>query len=957
MFKRTKINIGALLAIGLVTALPTMAQDAQRVEVTGTRITSPGATSSSPITSVTAAEIQSSQPVAVEEFVKNLSVALPGIGNATNNGSGGGATIDLRGLGANRSLVLINGRRMVPFDLNGAVDTNSIPLALLQRVDLVTGGASAVYGADAVAGVANFVLKKDFRGFSVDTSYGTSERGDAGKHRIDFTMGAGLENGRGNVALSFGFTKTNPLRQDKRPIGAFAISSKTGAKQGSGTTVPVQISGQDLGGNVDSGQINTVTGNIDPDVQTYNFNPDNYYQTPLKRTQVTALGNYVISDKAEIYTELLFSRSEVNTQLAPSGSFLNDYFVPLGNPYLPAAAKAQICAGEGLTAAQCADANQEVLLTLGRRFVELGPRLNDFKNSTYQVTLGMKGDLMAGWSYDVYGSRGKAEQGQTRGNWGSLSKLQQALRATSTTACNDTSNGCVPINVFGAAGSITPAMLKFINLDAVLGQTVDQTVFSGAVNGDLGSFKSPMAKSPISIALGAEYREVTAANKSDSATQVQGEVLGSGAPTPDRSGTIKLKEGFIEAQVPLAADLPGVYRASLDLGYRQSEFTALTSTNYGTYKYGGEWAPIKGLKFRAMKQRATRAPNINELFAPTYTGLSNQATDPCGKAAINAAQANTAGTLSNLCRLTGVPIGQIGQLAQPSAGQINVLNVVDPNNKPEVADTTTLGLVWAPDVAKGLTVTADYFKIVINSALTNPSATDILGDCYSAATNPGFVFNSACALVGRNPNNGSFNGVASKGVTQLLSNQGKIETSGYDLGVSYRLSLADVGLNASMGRVDFALNATLLDDYNYQATPVSVNRKCVGYYSVACGTVSAGAGPISRVKWSQRTNWSIGDFTVGYNWRHLSAVTEEPGGDKFLEAFSTIKAYDYVDLAASWNVNKTLRIGLAVNNAFDKAPPAVGNTIGTTGANSGNTFPQTYDVIGRAYSLSANLKF
>ena len=963
MFKRTKISVGALLAMGVLVSQSSLAQDSQRVEVTGTRINSPGAISSSPITSVTAEEIRASQPVAVEEFVKNLSVALPGIGSGTNNGSGGGATIDLRGLGANRSLVLINGRRVVPFDLYGAVDTNAIPIALLQRVDLVTGGASAVYGADAVAGVANFVLKKDFRGFAVDTSYGMSERGDAAKRRADFTMGAGLENGRGNVALSFGFTKTDALRQDKRDIGLFALSSATGNKAGSGTTVPVQIFGSDFKDKVtgiqyvDSGQINPVTGAIDPTVKSYNFNPDNYYQTPLNRTQVTALGNYVINDKAEVYTELLFSRTDVNTQLAPSGSFLNDYFVPLGNPYLPAAAKAQICAGEGLTAAQCADPTKEVLLTLGRRFIELGPRKNDFKNTFYQATMGVKGDLFAGWSYDAYGSRGKSDQNQTRGNWGSLSKLQQALRATSTTACTDTSNGCVPINIFGAAGSITPAMTKFINLDAMLGQTVDQTVFSGAVNGDLGSFKSPFAKQPISVAVGAEYREVTAANKSDSASQIQGEVLGSGSPTPDRSGTFKLKEAFLEAQVPLAADLPGIYRASLDLGYRQSEFTTSTSTSYGTYKYGGEWAPIKGFKLRAMKQRATRAPNINELFQPQLTGLSNLATDPCGLTAINAAQANAAGTLSNLCRITGVPVGQIGQLAQPSAGQINVLSGGNPDLKPEEADTTTLGFVWAPEQVKGLSVNVDYFKIQINGAVSNPSVTDILADCYNAASNPTFAFNAACALVGRNPNNGSFNGVASKGVVQLTSNLGKIATAGYDIGVSYRLALSDVGLSPSLGTVDLALNATILDQYDYQATPRAVNRNCVGFYSVACGTVSAGAGPMSRVKWAQRANWSVGDFTVGYNWRHLSAVTEEPGAPNFLPAFSTIKDYDYVDLSATWTVNKTLRIGLAVNNAFDKAAPNVGNTIGTTGANSGNTFPQTYDTIGRYYSLSANLKF
>jgi outer membrane receptor protein involved in Fe transport len=930
------------------------AQDsAERVTVTGTRIRAVGAVSASPITTLSAEEMQSSQPVAVEEFFKGLPAAIPAIGPGTNNGTSGGATIDIRGLGSNRSLVLLDGRRIVPFDLSGSVDTNVIPIALLSRVEMVTGGASAVYGADAVAGVANFILKKDFRGFAIDSTYGLSEKGDAIKRRTDFTMGAGLDNGRGNVALSFGMTKTDPLRQDPRDIGVRAISSTSGNPQGSQTSVPL------IEGNLGQ-QVDPVAGAFIDTLRTYNFNPDNYFQTPMNRTQVTALGNYTINDKAEVYTQLLFTRADVGSQLAPSGTFFNDYNVPLGNPFLTPTMRQQICTGYALTAVQCANNNTEVLMSLGRRFVELGPRLNDFKNTAYQTTLGVKGDLMAGLSYDAYASRGKSDQVQTRGHWGSFSKVQQALRAVSATDCIDPANGCVPLNVFGAAGTITPAMLNFINLDAVLGQTVEQTVYSGSISGDMGSFKSPLAKQPISFALGAEYRELAASNHSDASSQIQGEVLGTGAPTPDHAGSFNLKEAFFEAQVPLAADLPAIYRASLDLGYRESTFKTTSSTSYGTYKFGGDWAPIKGLRFRAMKQRATRAPNIDELYLPQLTALDNLAVDPCAGNAINVGAAGTAGTLSNLCQLTGVPLARIGTLAQPSAGQINTLQGGNPDLKPEVADTLTLGLVWEPDYIKGLTFTADYYKITINGAVSNPSSTDVLDDCYNAQFNPTFANNAACNLIKRNPNTGSFNGTASPGVILLTSNLGKIVTAGYDIGVTYTLPLHQLGLSPSAGRLSLGLQATILDTYDYQATPRSVNRNCVGFYSVACGgsgALSDGQGPINRTKWSQCTNWTVGDFTVGYNWRHLSGVQEEPGGPSFLAAFSTIKAYDYLDLSATWNFNKMLRLSVAVNNLTDKKPPLVGNTIGSTTANSGNTFPQTYDTIGRFYSLGLGLKF
>lgn len=237
MFQRTKVCTGVLVAMGVL-ATSAYAQTTERVEVTGSRIKSIGATSTSPITSVGAEEINSTQPMAVEEVIRGLPASIPAIGPNTNNGSGGGATIDLRGLGTNRTLVLINGRRFVPFNLAGVVDTNSIPLSLLERIDVFTGGASAVYGADAVAGVVNFVLRKNFSGVEASTSYGVSEEGDAKRKRSDLTMGATFADGKGNVALSVGKTKTDPLIQGDRPYSLVSITSTTLTPGGSGTTVP-----------------------------------------------------------------------------------------------------------------------------------------------------------------------------------------------------------------------------------------------------------------------------------------------------------------------------------------------------------------------------------------------------------------------------------------------------------------------------------------------------------------------------------------------------------------------------------------------------------------------------------------------------------------------------------------------------------------------------------------------
>jgi len=951
MFKRTKISLGALVALGGVLAIGGV-QAQERVEITGSRIKSIGAVSNSPITSVGAAEINSSQPIAIEEVIRGLPAAIPAIGPGTNNGSGGIATIDLRGLGPQRTLVLINGRRAVPSDLSGRVDTNAIPVALLERIDLVTGGASAVYGADAVAGVVNFVLKRNFTGVEAQTTYGVSEQGDAKRYRTDLTVGANLADGRGNVALSFGTTRTNPLTQGERPFGQVSVSSTTGLSGGSSITVPAVLGGipAPLAGNQ---IINVAAGNLRPyngDVDAFNFNPLNYYITPIERTQMAAIGRFTINEFAEAYAELNHTKSKVSLNLAPTGTFASagrpNWQIPIGNPFIPNALRTQLCGAFGITT-NCAVGNpQEITLNISRRITENGPRINDFDNTTQQWTAGVRGSVpfLSSWSYDAYLQRGTSDQLSTRVNWGSSSKLQQALRSVSPTGCTVTTGGCVPINVFGGAGSITPAMLGFFNQTAIQSTTVTQTVKSASVNGDLGIVKSPFAKAPVSLALGLEERTMSAGNLSDGPSQINGEVLGTGAPLPDRRGEVSLKEGFIEAIVPLAGGMMGIQSLNFEGGYRDSKFKTLAgSQSYGSWKYGLDYAPIKGLRFRAMQQRATRSPNINELYQPIVSGLSNRPVDPCQLALVSAAQANTDGTLSNLCRITGVPLSQFGNVPAPAAGQISNTGGGNPNLSPEEADTTTIGFVWEPEFAPGLSFSLDYYKIKIDKAVSSATTNQVIDGCYTAALNPGFnAGNPFCGLIVRNVTTGSLNGSA--GVITQTSNLGTVDTDGYDLGVSYRLQLQ------KWGRVDLGLQATQVVSNGFTSLPSVARIECVGVNGPDCG------GPTAKMKWSQRTTWSMGDFTAGYNWRYLGKSSIQ-GAPATLPQFASIKAYNYVDLSFAWQATKNLRLSLAINNAGDLEAPFLGANVGTTSTNSGNTFPQWYDVVGRAYSVGATLKF
>ncbi len=891
---------------------------------------------------------------------------------------------------------------MVPFNLAGVVDTNSIPISLLERVDIVTGGASAVYGADAVTGVVNFVLRKNFQGVEASAQYGVSEEGDAKRYRTDLTMGAGFAEGKGNVALSVGQAKTNPLTQGERPFSIFSITSQNGSAGGSGTTVPsaftviaptrfadgtllppanvatdppgtppnpLSWTGRGLAG---TRQVNPTTGALGSSVALFNFNPPNYFITPLDRTQMTALAEYSINDNAQVYADLFYTRARVELNLAATGTFNNTYTVPIGNPYMPEAMRQQICAalaGTGGTApagqppagnraiTNCAVGSRETVeLQINRRITEIGPRINTFDNETSQYTVGLKGTLpfLSNWGYDAYMTSGRAFQVSTRINWGSLARSRQALNAISTTACLDRSNGCVPLNVFGAEGTITPAQLAFFNVNAIQQQTVTQKVYSASFSGDLGELKSPLAKAPISLAIGAEQRTTTGSNASDGPSQIQGEVLGTGAPLPDRTGTLKLNEGFFEAIIPVLADLPFARSLNLETGFRTTEFTSgASSQNYNSWKYGGEWAPVKGLRFRAMKQRATRAPNVNELYAPVVSGLANQAVDPCAPSAATPGGPliPVSGALRALCLQTGVPAGAIDTLPQPSAGQINVVAGGNPNLGPEEADTTTIGLVFEPDFAPGLSMSLDFYQIEINKSVSAATAPQVLDGCYRATLNPGLGFNALCGLIGRSPVDGTFNGGSAPGVNTSTSNLGTDWTSGYDIEVRYRLPLRNLGLDPKWGRVDLALSANQVTKYEFQTIPGVPLLDCLGFYGTSCG------GPNYKTKFTQRASWAVGDWNFAYNWRYVGKVIEEPGGTDFRPEFSSVKAYSYVDLRADWNVTKNLKLQLSVANAFDKKPPEVGSTIGTTSTNSGNTFPSYYDVVGRSYTFGATLKF
>ena len=963
------------------------------IVVTGTLISNPNLAQSSPVNVTTSQEIALRQNNVAEEVLRTIPGVVPSIGSAVNNGNGGASFVDLRGLGSNRNVVLLDGNRIAPSGLAGRVDLNNIPLALVDRVDALTGGASTTYGADAISGVVNFVTKRDFAGVEISAGEKITGKGDGNYLRTDVTIGGNFDEGRGNAVLSIGYQESDPVYQGDRDFSINNVSSFSGTFGGSGTTVPSRITGTrpidpatgqpsvnpaTLNGG--TRQVNPTTGQAVTTFALFNFNPYNIFQTPFIRYNMYAAARYEISDNIEVYTRALFSKNNVKTIIAPSGSFGSAVTVNLNNPYLPSALRNQFCAfntstpASGLytplyTPAQCAagaaatgttDPNyRTVTFNLSRRFVEDGPRISDFSTTIFDYRLGFRGAISDHINYDVSGSYGESENRQTLQGYVLTSRVRQALLANNTTTCITATNGCVPINVFGAAGSISQAGAAFVQQSST---TLVKTTLAQAraiVNGDFG-FTVPSAADPVQFAVGAEYRKYGASQAADALAKQAGELGGAGGAAPDINGGYDVYEFYGELVAPLVQDKPFFEELTAKGGIRYSSYKvdAVGKPTYKTTTYKGEltWSPVKDIKFRGGYSRAVRAPNIGELFTPVTTGLTSLATDPCAGAA-----PTTNANLRAVCLAQGAPAGTIGSILNPTAGQANNTSGGNLNVKPETSDSFTIGTVLTPSFVPGLSMTVDYYAIKVKGAITSPTSGDVLRKCFgtgvsgitaASATDPACI-----AVIRRNPVTGGLDGdpATTLGLITQLTNAGVLKTDGIDVSLNYRkdIGFAKLALNLTG-------NYTFHSKFRSDASdPLSLDRECVGLYSTNCASIQP------KFQWSQRTTLSFDSIDLSLLWRHIDQANYEGGGlfvGKLPDGtgpynFNHIRPYDYFDFSARFAVTKELEVTMGVSNVFNVKPPIVGSTAGTTSFNSGNTYPSTYDALGRSFAASAKIRF
>ncbi|MBW0007783.1 MAG: TonB-dependent receptor, partial [Sphingomonas sp.] len=700
-----------------------------------------------------------------------------------------------------------------------------------------------------------------------------------------------------------------------------------------------------------------------------------------------------------VYGRGMYSNNTIDTIIAPSGIFGSTVTVNINNPFLNATQRAFLCANgdfnptvagrQTITPAECTAAAvdtlrpgdaayRQVTFGLRRRTPEVGPRISDYNTQMFDFRAGLRGDITDKIGFDLWAARGISDKKQAIQNYVLLSRVRQALLATNTTTCLTTTNNCVPLNIFGPSGSITPEMVSFISQQASTQVKSTLSQAHATINGD-----TPLqlwSKNPVSFAVGAEYRKYHAEQRADALAKSAGELGGSGGASPDITGGLDVYEGFAEVVAPIVSDMPFADELQVEAGIRRSHYTIATPSspkfNTTTWKVAGSWAPVRDIKFRGNYQHAVRAPNIAELFTPLTTILTNLSQDPCALAAptLNA-------NLRAICLAQGAPVGRIGLINNPTAGQANITTGGNLNLKPEKANTWTVGAVLRPRFIPGFNATIDYYHIKVTDAITLPTPADIIGACFgpTPTTPPANAALPACTSIRRSVLTGQLDGSPAEvpGLFGALSNQGKITTDGVDLTMDYRHNLGTI-LNAP-AKIALAFGGNYTHSQKFQATPTSVNRECVGYYSANCGFPAGGLLP--KYSFNQRTTLTLGRMDMSLLWRYMSKMRYEPGLPPLFSGtvtsapsssiffntpgnlngqtvnFNRIPAYSWFDFSTRFNVNEHFDLTFTVMNLFDKKPPVVGNTAGTTSQNSGNTFPASYDPLGRRFAAGARIKF
>jgi outer membrane receptor protein involved in Fe transport len=945
-------------AIAADTQAAKSAATLEEVVVTGTLISDPNHVAPSPIVIATAAELKQSGAVTLEASLNQLPQFSPaGTAGTGGQGTGGHATVNLRGLGSNRNLVLLDGRRLPLADISGNVDINLVPDSVLSSVQVITGGASAVYGSDAMSGVVNFISLNHFEGVKTDLQYGNSEQGDYGQLTGSVAFGTNFAEDRGHALLSIGYSHRQGLTGDKRSFfdlvtpssfigqSTFVPSATNLPSQaavnalfaGYGAATPVSNT-LNLGFN-DNGSLFTQTGAKNyqgPSAQDgyaiiagnvrMPVGPQTIIQNPLDRSSIFSKFDYELLPQVTAYGQFMYVDSEVTTS---SGRSLTQFgaltTIPISNPFIPA----------DLQTLLASRPNAAAPFTWNGRYVGLPAKAWDEHYTTSQYLAGLRGDLpFKDWTWDVYGSYDST--GHVQSNYHAVLKdrVQSLLNAP------DGGNSICAggFNPFGVNNSavISQACQDYMTTTAISTEDLTQTTVQGVVQGSL--FALPAGD--VKLALLADHRKNTYTYRPDS--QLAAQNIEAVIASQASRGEYSVDEFAAQIDVPVLKDLPLIRTLNIGAAFRRSDYS--TSGSVDSYEGDLKWAPVDSLLIRAGYQRAVRAPNIGELFAAnsgtqiafgTPPGAIGDPCDVRSTARTGAGGAN----VRSLCLAQGIPASIIDSYTFPTTATAG-LTSGNPDLQPESADTYNFGFSWNSQaespLLSGLTASIDYYNISIKEVISVIPGLSALSKCYNLdGSNPGYSpTNTFCALLQRDAN----------GLLQVIQtpylNLGGLKTDGIDLQLGWSAELSDLGLPQGSGRLFFNTGLAYTNEYAVQTLPGSV-------FQDYAGTNTIGS---SHPKWKGLTTlgYGLGSATISARWRYQDAMQDVTAVTTPANPGIGVGVYNLYDLVGSYDINDKWQIRVGVTNLTDEDSVLVSSS-------QTSTDTAVFDAVGRSYYLGLNV--
>lgn len=931
-----------------------------RIEVTGSRIKRADVETSQPVFVLTREDILQNGQVSVGDILQDLTVAGAALNTTFNNGGNGETRIDLRNLGSNRTLVLVNGKRWAS-TLDGAVDLNTIPVAMVERIEVLKDGASAIYGSDAISGVVNIIMRRDFEGLTVTGYYGENEEGDGETQSYDALFGANTE--RSHVMAGAQYVKEEAIFAGDRKVSAVPAFGFPGQNVfvGASSTNPFgrfqfrsnQLSALDpaVRAAVGSGSFTlrrdgNLTGNpatdfipFDLSIHGFNFAPTNFLKTPQERISLFNSVSFDLTDNIRVFANAVYNERRSSQLIAP---------MPItGGTALGGRGGSVIISADNVFNPFGVDITRRFQF---RPLIE--PRIFNQDVDTFYVNYGFDGvfELLGRtFSWDVgYIYNDSEEKDLTTGlfDWTQIARglgpsfigADGVARCGTPTAVD---TGCVPINFFQGTENFTREMFDFASFVAQDQLNVETTVYNANITGDL--FDLPAG--PLSIAGGYEYRKQEGFDQPDALIAAGNSTGNIRAPT---RGEFNVDEFYVEAAIPLLADMFLAKELELRVASRFSDFSNFgTTTNPSA---GIRWKPFEDLLVRANYAEGFRAPSVAELFLGVSENFP-QVDDPCS--ASNPNQANP--VVVQRCQqgfggIAGVPVG-----FEQTNTQIRSTIGGNPELDPETATTKTLGFVYSPSWLEGLNFTVDWYNIKIQDSIGANDAEFILNQCYVQGDT------NFCQFAARDPLGGEI-------ISLETNNQnlpGGTETEGYDVNIDYRFS-------TDFGNFRLAWDNAYVTYFGDLGQRRGDNQAGVSFGGLA--------GGIYRLKSNATVSWSLGDFSASVTARYKSRLDEdcavtsdsalflgipdpcsnpavfddfgisEPSSEQFPAGENSIGAHTNIDVQATWRTPWNGSVTAGARNVNDKNPPLSFSTFA-------NSFDPNDDVPGRFWYVSYTQNF